>query len=148
MDYRVLNAEKRDIYNKLINFALDNSSWISFCTFKYHHQKHLKPTYDAFMMSLSKFEVRDPYLFSPLNRYTKGQQFHYYTISPDVKKIVSQIDQFAQWGAPYYPDDISFYTNYKPWLYTVTHETMIFLSTKQVELIEGVIGCGAKLRQL
>lgn len=148
MKYQVLNVEKEAVYRRLIHYALVSSSHLSVCTFKNFHLKDLNPSYQEFVQHISRFKVEDCGLFSHPKAYTKGQRFHYYSISSEVMHSVSQIGKIEQWGAPNCPDDISFYINYKPWLYTITHETLVFLETMQINLIGGVLNCGAELLQL
>lgn len=148
MKYQVLNVEKEAVYRKLIHYALVNSSHLSVCTFKNCHLKDLNPSYQEFMQHISRFKVENSSLFSHPKAYTKGQRFHYYSISPEVIHFVRQIESIEQWGAPNCPDDISFYINNKPWLYTITHEALVFLETKQIDLVSGILNCGVKLLQV
>lgn len=145
MEFKIVNANCSTTFQKIIAFALENSTHISLCTFRYYHKKDLNECYFSFLEALEPYAVRNTESFNLPRPYTKGQHFLIYAITPELKKSVQSVASIDRWCAPSYPEDISFYVNKSPWLTTITHEQLAFVKTKNEFLLTRLIALGAKL---
>lgn len=142
MEYRVANVTEDWLFQGIVQYALKVSTHVSFCTFRYYHQKDLHASFGEFMNSIMPFRVDtlDRFIFP--RPYTKGQKFHLYKILPEIESCILKVTAIKDWSAPYYPEDITFYTSYKPWLRTISHEALMYAELTDTDAF---LNLGAKL---
>lgn len=142
--YRVLNIEDNNIYKAAIQYALKRSEFLSLCSFKHHHAKDLNENYFSFVRCLSEYEEGENVHLKTPRIYTKGQQYHIYRITKGLEKTILSVPALTAWCTPDYPEDPTFYINDNPWIETISHEQIMYISTNDNDLFSGLLQCGVK----
>lgn len=148
MVYKIDNVREREVFHRIVQYALKCSDHISVCTFRHYHKKDLKDSFWAFLNYVSPYCVDDPDAFVLPKNYTKGQKFHIYHLTDKVKKCILEVPMLESWCAPNLPDDITFYTNKKPWLITISHEKIMFLNISDTKRLEDIVMLGGVVHQI
>lgn len=148
MVYRIVNGEEKQVFNKIVQYALKCSDHASVCTFRNYHKKDLENSFWSFLERVSPYSVGDSDSFTLPKNYTKGQKFHLYYLADDVKKCILEVPTLESWKAPHLPEDITFYINKKPWLMTISHEKMMFLNISDTEKLESILMLGGVVHQM
>lgn len=126
MIYRIVNITDPNVYSEVIKYAIQNSTYFSVCTFRFHHQRDVSEQYHLFLTQLLPYEI-NVNVETP-RPYTKGQQYHIFRMERGSADIIQSVPEIKCWKAPDYPEDITFYRNRKPWLYMITHECIAYLN--------------------
>ena len=118
------------------NAVFENSDVVSFCSFKDVHNKDLSSQYFLFFEQFKDDEIKEEiFATAPYQQYRKGQKFHYYKLSKQIQKLIIKTGSFANWRNPDLPEDMAFYKNKKPWLYSISHEDIVYINTNDNKLI-------------
>lgn len=135
MKYIILDSLNTNQYKELINFAFEYSQHFSVCTFKRYHKKDLSNSYYAFFENLKQY-IMDDYAFILPKHYERGQKFYIYELNTETQKYISKVPNIFSWCPPIYPEDLTFYTNKKPWLISITHEKMLVVDTADQKVLD------------
>ena len=144
---RIINIRDDRVFTNIIQYAIRKSSHVSFCTFRYYHKKDVNANFSAFMDEIAPFELTADIVNTFLlpRPYSKGQRFRVYILSSKLKNKILSVKSIGDWCVPNYPEDITFYTNQKPWIRTVTHEKFMFVEPANDEILKDLINLGAKI---
>lgn len=134
MIYRIIEVDSKQDYNDLLDIAFKNSDAFSVCTFKYYHKKNLSQGYYDFLSALEPYKIIEEYGI-PKN-YRKGQKYHVYELNSTTMKLIWTLGTLQAWEPPLFPEDLTFYIHKRYWLYTISHENLIFMRPPHQDVLK------------
>ena len=143
MLYRITTISNEKLF---LNYAFQESKYVSFCTFKSIHKGDLMPSYfDFFKNAENSLFIPNNIDYAPHQHYTKGQKFHYYMLDNEMKKLILE-KGLKSWNTPYYPEDIAFYNSRSAWFYTISHENIFYLNSDNPQTIQNLLNIGCEIQ--
>lgn len=131
---------------EFLMYALQKSTYVSFCTFKSYHKKNLSSPYFDFLKRIEKFRYEPIQKeYERYQHYRSGQKFHYYELTDELKKIILEYGSIKIWKFPTLPEDIAFYIGKTPWFFSISHEDIYYLNTNDCKTINDLIEMNIKL---
>ena len=129
-------------------YVFNNSWYFSVCSFKSMHKSQLSKSYSEFFEFMAPFSMETPIVsFHRYQHYRKGQKFHYFKLEKEAKDFLMK-NSFNSWNLPELPEDLAFYNSKGVWLYSISHENLIYLCVQDPSVVQALIDLGCKIDML